>query len=345
MSLHSASPVARGETTMVDFSHVEAAAARLAGVAHRTPVLTSRTLDARLGAHLFLKAESLQRMGAFKFRGAYNAIASMDPAHQQRGVVTFSSGNHAQAVALAAQLHQIPATIVMPEDAPPTKLAATRGYGADVVLYDRYGEDRHAVGDRVAGERSATLIPPFDHPAVIAGQGTTALELLDEVGALDLLVICVGGGGLLAGCTVAAKALQPSIEIVGVEPEAGDDWAQSLAAGRRITLPAVPRTIADGQQTDGPGEITWAIARPHLRQIALVSDDEIRTTMAFLFERMKLVVEPSGASALAAIMAGKIDVAGKRVGVTLSGGNIGLARFQEIMANIPADTAPPPAAV
>ncbi len=337
--MHSASPVASGETTTVDFAQVQAAAGRLAGVAHRTPVFTSRTLDARLGAHLLLKAESFQRMGAFKFRGAYNAIASMDPALRQRGVVTFSSGNHAQAVALAAQLHQIPATIVMPEDAPPTKLAATRGYGADVVLYDRYGEDRHAVGHRVATERNATLIPPFDHPAVIAGQGTTALELIEEAGELDLLVICVGGGGLLAGCTVAAKAMQPSIEIVGVEPEAGDDWAQSLAAGRRIMLPAVPRTIADGQQTDGPGEITWGIAHPHLRQIALVSDDEIRTTMAFLFERMKLVIEPSGATALAAIMAGKIEVAGKRVGVTLSGGNIGLARFLEVMAKAASETA------
>ena len=317
----------------VTLADVRRAAQRLNGVAHRTPVLTSRTLDARTGATVFLKAETFQRAGAFKFRGAYNAVASLDPTTRSRGVVTFSSGNHAQAVALAAQLHGIPATIIMPEDAPASKLAATRGYGAEVVTYDRYGEDRNAIGNRIASERGATLIPPFDYPPVIAGNGTTGLELLEEVGPLDLLAVCLGGGGLLSGCAVTATAVSPGIAIWGVEPEAGDDWARSLAAGRRIGLGAVPRTIADGQQTEAPGEITFALAAPRLTGVALVSDDEIRAAMVFLFERLKLVVEPSGASALAAILAGKIDIAGKRVGVTLSGGNVDVARFKAILGH------------
>ena len=316
---------AAGGVTLDD---VRAAAERLRGVAHRTPVVTSRTLDERVGARVFLKAENLQRMGAFKFRGAYNAVAHLAPAVRARGVVTFSSGNHAQAVALAAQLHGIPATIVMPTDAPASKLAATRGYGAEVVLYDRYGEDRHAIGDRIAAERGATLIPPFDHPDVVAGQGTVALELIEEVGPLDLLLVCLGGGGLLAGCAVAAAALSPEVRIVGVEPAAGDDWARSFAAGERVGLGAVPRTIADGQQTEAPGELTWAVAKPLVAGVALVSDEEIVTAMAFCFERLKLVVEPSGASALAALLSGKVgDVAGLRVGVTISGGNVGVDRF------------------
>ena len=318
--------------TTVDFAEVQAAADRLAGVAHWTPTLTSRTLDERTGARVFLKAESLQRMGAFKFRGAYNAVARLDPATRARGVVTFSSGNHAQAVALAAKLHDIPATIVMPEDAPPAKLAATAGYGAEVVLYDRYGADRHAIGVRIAAERGATLIPPYDHPDVVAGQGTAALELFEEVGELDLLLVCVGGGGLLAGSAVVAAALSPGTAVVGVEPAAGDDWARSLAAGERVRLPGVPRTIADGQQTEAPGELTWAVARPLIAGIALVDDDETRAAMAFLFERLKLVVEPSGATALAALLSGKVDGAGKRVGVTISGGNVGLDQFLRIMA-------------
>jgi len=315
----------------VAFADVQAAAGRLAGVAHRTPVVTSRTLDERTGARVFLKAENLQRLGAFKFRGAYNAVARLDPETRARGVVTFSSGNHAQAVALAAKLHGVPATIVMPEDAPPAKLAATRGYGAEVVLYDRYGEDRNAIGARIAEERGATLIPPYDHPDVVAGQGTAALELFAEVGPLDLLLVCVGGGGLLAGSALAAAARSPGAAIVGVEPEAGDDWARSLAAGERVKLPGVPRTIADGQQTEAPGELTWAVARPVIGGIALVSDDETRAAMAFCFERLKLVVEPSGATALAALLAGKVDAAGKRVGVTISGGNVGLDQFLRIM--------------
>jgi threonine dehydratase len=233
----------------ITLDDIRVAAKRLEGVAHRTPVLTSRTLDAMVGGQVFLKAESLQRGGAFKFRGAYNALTTLSPEQRGRGVVTFSSGNHAQAVALAAQLHQAPATIVMPQDAPPSKLAATRGYGATVVTYDRYKEDRAAIGARIAEEQGATLIPPFDYAPVMAGAGTTALELIEEVGDLDLLLVCTGGGGLLSGCAVAAKSLRPDITVMGVEPEAGDDFKRSLEAGHRIGLTEVPRTIADGQQT------------------------------------------------------------------------------------------------
>ncbi len=225
---------------IITFADVRAAAARLAGVAHRTPVVTSRTLDARTGARVYLKAECFQRGGAFKFRGAYNAVAALDVPARSRGVVTYSSGNHAQALALAAQLHGIPATIVMPTDAPASKLAATRGYGAEVITYDRYREDRAAIGARVAAERGAALIPPYDHPDVMAGAGTTALELLEEVGELDLLLVCCGGGGLLAGCATAAKAVYPGTSVIGVEPAAGDDWARSLVAGERVKLDAVP---------------------------------------------------------------------------------------------------------
>lgn len=315
----------------IEFADVRAAAARLAGVAHRTPVITSRTLNERVEAKVFLKAENLQRAGAFKFRGAYNAVASLDSATRQRGVIGFSSGNHAQALALAAQLHGVPATLVMPEDAPASKLAATRGYGATVVIYDRYREDRAAIGARLASESGATLIPPYDYPAVMAGAGTTALELIEEVGELDLLLVCTGGGGLLAGCATATKALSPSARIIGVEPAAGDDWKQSLDAGRRIRLPEVPRTIADGQQTEAPGELTFPIVQRLADGIALVGDDEILDAMAFCFERLKLVVEPSGATALAALLAGKVESPDKRVGVTLSGGNIDLARLHRLL--------------
>lgn len=314
----------------IEFADVQTAAARLAGVAHRTPVITSRTLNERVRATVFLKAENLQRAGAFKFRGAYNAVASLDSATRQRGVIGFSSGNHAQALALAAQLHRVPATLVMPEDAPASKLAATRGYGATVVTYDRYREDRAAIGARLAAESGATLIPPYDYPAVMAGAGTTALELIEEVGELDLLLVCTGGGGLLAGCATATRALSPAARIIGVEPASGDDWKQSLDAGRRIRLPEVPRTIADGQQTEVPGELTFPIVQRLADGIALVSDDEILDAMAFCFERLKLVVEPSGATALAALIAGKVDAADQRVGVTLSGGNIDLVRLHSL---------------
>lgn len=315
----------------IAFADVQAAAERLRGVAHRTPVMTSRTLDEMTGARVFLKVESFQRIGAFKFRGAYNAISALDPETRARGAVTNSSGNHAQAVALSAQLFGIPATIVMPTDAPPAKIAATRGYGAEIVFYDRYSEDRAAIAERVAADLGAVLIPPYDHPYVMAGNGTTALELIEEVGELDLLLVCLGGGGLLSGCATAAKALLPAIEIWGVEPAAGDDWAQSFARGERVALKQAPRTIADGQQTEAPGRLTWATARPLVRGILTVTDDEIRDAMRFLFERMKLVTEPSGASALSALLAGKIDGKGKRVGVTISGGNIGIDGFCRII--------------
>jgi threo-3-hydroxy-L-aspartate ammonia-lyase len=315
----------------ISFADVQAAAERLRGIAHRTPVLTSRTLNDLTGAEVFLKAEPFQRMGAFKFRGAYNAISSLPEDVRARGIVTNSSGNHAQAVALSAHLFAVPATIVMPTDAPPAKIAATRGYGAEIVYYDRYREDRTAIAERLAAELGATLIPPYDHPMVMAGNGTTALELLEEAGELDLLLVCLGGGGLLSGCATAAKALSPAIEIWGVEPAAGDDWAQSYVRGDRVKLSEVPRTIADGQQTEAPGRLTWATARPLVRGIATVTDDQIRDAMRFLFERVKLVTEPSGASALAALMSGAVDGRGKRVGVIISGGNIGIDGFCQII--------------
>jgi threonine ammonia-lyase medium form len=315
---------------MISLSDVETAAARLLGVAHRTPVFTSRTLDAAVGGSVFAKAECFQRTGSFKFRGAYNAIASLPADDRARGVATYSSGNHAQAVALAAALHGIPATILMPEDAPASKLAATRGYGADVVTYDRYAEERTSLGVALARERGATLIPPFDHWDVMAGQGTLALELFDQVPDLDTLVVCVGGGGLISGCATAAKAQKQPVRVIGVEPEAGDDVKRSLESGEIVTIPT-PRTIADGQQTTSPGERTFAVIQERVDEIVTVSDDEIIAAMRFVFERMNVVLEPSGASALAAILAGRIDVAGRRVGVTWSGGNIDVARFVDLM--------------
>ncbi len=309
---------------------VRRAAGRLEGIVHRTPVLTSTTLDERTGGRLFLKAESFQRTGSFKFRGAYNTIAALDPADRERGVAAYSSGNHAQAVALAAALHGIPAVILMPEDAPRSKLAATQGYGAEVVTYDRYREERTDIGEALAVERGLSLVPPFDHPDVIAGQGTTALELLDETGPLDRLVVCVGGGGLISGCATVAAAADTPIPVVGVEPAAGDDVRRSLAAGEVVTIPT-PRTIADGQQTTSPSELTFAVIRERVDDVVLVTDDEIREAMRFAFERLRIVLEPSGASALGAILAGTIDVSGQRVGVTLSGGNVDVERFVELL--------------
>jgi threonine dehydratase len=302
---------------------VLAAAARLDGVAHRTPVFTSRTLDELAGGRVFLKAENLQRGGAFKFRGAYNTIAQLPPG---TGIAAFSSGNHAQAVALAASLLGASAVILMPEDAAPAKLAATRGYGAEVVTYDRYTEDREALGRELAAERGLELVPPFDHPHVMAGQGTAALELLEDVPDLDALVTPVGGGGLLSGTAVAADGRK----VWGVEPEAGDDVRRSLEEGRRVTID-VPRTIADGLQTTAVGEAPFAVIRERVAGIVTVSDDELVEAMRFLFERLKLVVEPSGAAGVAALLAGKIG--GDRVGVILSGGNVGAERFAELLAS------------
>jgi threonine dehydratase len=315
---------------VVDFDDVKTAAGRLAGVAHRTPVLTSRTVDDMVDATVLAKAECFQRVGAFKFRGAYNAIAALDPDVRARGVLTFSSGNHAQAIALAAKLHGVTATIVMPHDAPESKVAATAGYGAELVRYDRYTQHREDLGRALADERGLTLIPPYDHPDVIAGQGTVALELVEDAGPLDVLVVCVGGGGLIAGCALAATATG-STRVVGVEPAAGDDVRQSLRAGERVTIP-VPRTIADGQQTTSPGELNFPIIQRLVDDVVTVTDDEIVAAMVVAFERMKVVLEPSGASALAAVLNGHVPaIAGKRVGVTLSGGNIGAARFAELV--------------
>ncbi|GAC1405132.1 MAG: pyridoxal-phosphate dependent enzyme [Candidatus Velthaea sp.] len=314
----------------VTFADIEAAAGRLRGVAHRTPVITSRTLDERTGATVFLKAENLQRMGAFKFRGAYNRLSRLTPAERVGGVVAFSSGNHAQGVALSAQLLGIPATIVMPNDAPAAKVAATKGYGAEVVSYDRSSMNRSEIAERIARERGATLVPPYDDPHIIAGQGTTALELVQDAGALDVLLVCTGGGGLLGGCAIAASALSPGVRIYGVEPQAGDDWLQSWNKGEIVSIP-VPQTIADGQQTQAPGELTWPIVRALCAGFVTVTDDELRKTMRFAFERLKLVLEPSGASALAALLFGKVEVKGKRVGVTLSGGNVDPKIFCEAL--------------
>jgi threo-3-hydroxy-L-aspartate ammonia-lyase len=315
---------------VISLDDVRAAAARLDGVANRTPVFTSRTLDDRVDASVHVKAECFQRGGAFKFRGAYNKIASLSPDVRGRGVLAYSSGNHAQAVAIAARLLGTSATIVMPEDAPPAKLEATRGYGAEVVSYDRWNEDREEIGRRLAEERGVELVRPYDDPLVMAGQGTTAIELLDDVPDLDVLVVPVGGGGLIAGCATAAKALRPGIRIVGVEPEAGDDTQRSLAAGERVRID-VPRTIADGLQAAEPGELTFEVNRVLLDKVVTVSDDEILEAMAFLFDRMKLVVEPSGAVGIAALLTGRVAAPGKNVGVVISGGNVGVTRFAELL--------------
>jgi len=313
---------------MLSLEDVRDAAARLDGVAHRTPVLRSRTLDGLVGAEVHLKAECFQRGGAFKFRGAYSLISTLDAAERAAGVVAFSSGNHAQAVALASQLLGVRAAIVMPEDTPALKLAATRGYGAEVLLYDRYADDRAAIARDLAAERGAVLVPPFDHPLVMAGQGTAALELLDEAGRLDALLAPVGGGGLVAGCATVAAALDPGIRVIGVEPEAGDDTRRSLAAGHRVEIP-VPRTIADGQQITAPGELTFPIVQRLVSEVVLVSDGELLDAMRFAFDRLKIVLEPSGACGLAALLAGRVDP-GERCGVILSGGNVGLERFAEL---------------
>jgi threonine dehydratase len=315
------------ELTLAD---VQAAAERIEGVAHRTPVLTSRTLNERVGAEVFLKAENFQRIGAFKFRGAFNAIRRLSPERLAAGVAAYSSGNHAQAVALAAKLAGTSAVILMPTDAPPTKLAATRQYGAEVVTYDRYSQDRSALANQLAAERGLTLIPPYDHYDVMAGQGTVALELIEEVGPLGALLVPIGGGGLIAGCATAATALSPGVRVIGVEPAAGDDTARSLAAGERVEI-GVPRTIADGQAIASPGELTFPIVQRLVDGVELVTDDEIRAAMKFAFERLKIVAEPSGASALAALLTGRIRNLPDRVGVVVSGGNVGLERWLELL--------------
>ena len=320
---------------LIELGDVERAAQRLAGVAHRTPVLTSQTLDQRSGARVHLKAECFQRGGAFKFRGAYNKISSLDEDALRRGVLAYSSGNHAQAVAIAASLLGSHATIVMPEDAPAAKLDATRGYGAEIVTYDRWTENREEIGARLAAERGLELVRPYDDPLVMAGQGTVALELLEETPELDLLLVPISGGGLIAGCATVAKALRPGIRVVGVEPDAGDDTRRSLAAGERVRTD-VPRTIADGLQATEPGELTFEVNRQRVDDIVTVGDDEIVQAMIFLFDRLKLVVEPSGAVGVAALLSGRLDAHGRSVGVVLSGGNVGASRFAELVSTAPA---------
>lgn len=317
-------------TPPVTLDDIRDAAARLAGVAHRTPVVRSRTLDDLVGAEVLLKCENLQRIGAFKFRGAYNAASRLSPEQLAKGIAAYSSGNHAQAVALAARELGSSAVILVPEDTPKSKVDATRGYGAEIVTYDRYTGDRIALGEALAAERGLALIPPYEHPHVIAGQGTAALELLEDAGPVGTLVVPVGGGGLIAGSSTAAKALQPGIRVVGVEPAEGDDTKRSLEAGERVSIP-VPRTIADGQAASIPGELTFSINRNLVDDIALVSDDAVREAMRFAFERLKLVLEPSGATGLAALIDGQVAASG-RVGVIISGGNVSPERFAELIA-------------
>lgn len=305
----------------IDLDDVRRAAERLDGVSHRTPVLTSRHLDGVSGASLHLKAEHLQRVGAFKFRGGYNAVAALPPEVRARGVVAFSSGNHAQAIAAAAGLLGVPAVIVMPEDAPPVKLEATRGYGAEVVLYDRYTEDRRAIATAIAHERGASVIPPYDHPHVMAGQGTTALELVEQVPDLDLLVVPIGGGGLLSGCAVAAAAMVPGIEIVGVEPEGRRAARDAMAVGEVVEVP-VPRTLLDGQQTPNIGALPLRVLTELVDRVVGVTDAHAAHAVRVLAARTKQLVEPSGAAGLAAVLSGGIPVEGRRVGIVLSGGNV-----------------------
>jgi threonine dehydratase len=318
------------------FTDVLDAAQRIAGIAHRTPVVTSRTLDERLGARVFLKCENLQRMGAFKFRGAYNAISRLTSEERARGILAYSSGNHAQAIALASRLFGAQATIVMPDDAPAVKRRAVEGYGATVVPYDPATEVREDVARRIAEGRDPVLIPPFDHPDVVAGQGTAAKELLEETGPLDVLLVPCGGGGLLSGSALSAGALSPGCRVIGVEPRAGDDGGRSFRSGTLQTV-TNPDTIADGARTRSLGQITFAIIKERVADMVAVDDGELLRAVRFLWERAKLVVEPTGALGLAAAWAGKVDVAGRRVGVILSGGNADIPAVAALLAALPAE--------
>jgi threonine dehydratase len=321
---------------MVAFEHVREAAKRLQGVAHRTPVASSRTLDGRLGAKLFLKCENLQRAGAFKFRGAYNSVSQLDAAERARGVLSYSSGNHAQATALACRLLGAQATIVMPVNAPAAKRRATEGYGARIVGYDPAREKREEVAERLRRDGDPVLIPPYDHADVIAGQGTAAVELLEETGPLDLLLVPCGGGGLLSGSALAARALAPRCRVVGVEPELADDATRSFRTGVLQTV-SNPPTIADGARTPSLGTLTFPLVRQHVDEMVTVADDDLVRAMRFVWERMKLVVEPTGVLGLAAAISGRVAVAGLRVGVVLSGGNVDLGYALELISRLPAD--------
>ncbi|WP_426163965.1 threo-3-hydroxy-L-aspartate ammonia-lyase [Pseudoduganella sp. R-34] len=315
----------------ITYEDVVAAAGRIEGHAHRTPVLTSRTANEELGAEIFFKAENMQRMGAFKFRGGFNALSRFNEAQRKAGVVAFSSGNHAQAIALSAKLLGIPATIIMPEDAPASKIAATRGYGGNVVTYDRYKEDREAIGRKLAEEKGMTLIPPYDHADVIAGQGTAAKELFEEVGELDYFFVCLGGGGLLSGSALATRALSPKCKLYGVEPEAGNDGQQSFRSGSIVHIDT-PKTIADGAQTQHLGSLTFPIIQRDVDDILTVSDAELVDAMRFFASRMKIVVEPTGCLGFAAARKMREELRGKRVGVLISGGNVDIERFAALLA-------------
>jgi len=308
----------------VTYDDVAAAAARLAGHAHRTPVMTSRFVDAATGARVFFKCENFQRIGAFKFRGAFNALARLDAGARARGVVAYSSGNHAQAVAAAGAMLGVPTVIVMPQDAPAVKVAATRGYGAEVVLYDRATMSREALAEQIAGGRGLTVIPPFDHPDVVAGQGTAAKELVEDAGPLDYLFVCVGGGGLISGCAIAATHLSPGCKVIGVEPAAGDDATRSFKT-RTLQTCENPDTIADGARTHSLGKITFPLVLAHVHDMTTVDDATLLKWMVYLWERLKIVVEPTGALGAAGLLEGKADVRGARVGVIVSGGNVDLA--------------------
>ena len=314
------------------YADVVAAAGRIAGHAHKTPVITSRTVDAAFGAEVFFKCENLQRMGAFKFRGAYNALSQFDARQRRAGVVAFSSGNHAQAIALSAQLLDIHATIIMPHDAPAAKIAATRGYGGNVVLYDRYTQDREQIGRDLAEQHGMTLIPPYDHAHVIAGQGTAAKELFEETGPLDAFFVCLGGGGLLAGSALATRALSPACKLYGVEPEAGNDGQQSFRSGQIVHIDT-PKTIADGAQTQHLGKLTFPIIRRDVDDVLTVSDAQLVERMGFAASRMKLVIEPTGCLGFAAALQMKEQLRGKRVGILISGGNVDMPRFCELLGS------------
>jgi len=313
------------------YDDVVSAARQINGHAHRTPVFTSSTIDRETGAQFFFKCENFQRIGAFKFRGAFNALSRFNDEQKECGVLAFSSGNHAQAIALAAKLLGIGATIIMPEDAPAAKLDATRGYGAKVVTYNRYTEDRDALSNKLADEGGLTLIPPFNHPDIIAGQGTATKELIEEVGQLDALFVCLGGGGLLAGSALAAKALSPSCDVYGVEPEAGNDGQQSFRSGKIVHID-VPKTLADGAQTQALGDMTFAVIRDTVQDILAVSDDELVQGMKFFASRMKMVVEPTGCLAFAGALRVAPTLKGKRIGVIVSGGNVDLDKFAALVS-------------
>ncbi len=319
-------------TRLVTYRDIEAAAAQLKGQANQTPVMTSRTVNELTGAQVFFKCENFQRAGAFKFRGAFNALANLTPEQRQRGVLTYSSGNHAQAVALAGKLLNMPTTIVMPHDAPAVKLAATRGYGAEVILYDRAETPREALARQLAAERNATVVPPYDHPLVIAGQGTAAKELIEAVGELDLLLVCCGGGGLLSGCAIATKHLLPHCRVIGVEPEKGDDATRSFHTKTLQTV-ANPDTIADGARTSSLGNLTFPLILHYVDDMLTVSDAALLKTMFFLWERLKIVVEPTGALAATAVLEGLVKAPNARIGVIISGGNVDLNQVLSLKPN------------